>query len=111
MNLGQQIHVFNSIEVQDALADSLIELLKQTCEAVKASISLVLANMIHYQYHQQRKKELIECMVNTFALGNSFVLRKAFITFCSQAIQVLSFRKFREYFLENYLELANDPIT
>jgi len=83
MNLGQQIHLFNAIEVQDSLAENLIELLKQTCEAVKASISIVLANIIHYQYHQQRKKELIECMVNTFALGNSFVLRKTFITFCA----------------------------
>ena len=111
MNLGKQIRLFNAIEVHEALASTLVELLKQTCEAVKASISFVIANMIQSQYNQQRKDELIECMVNTFALGNGFVHRKTFITFCSQAIQVLSFRKFREYFLENYLELANDPIT
>jgi len=48
--------------------------------------------------------------VNTFALGNGFVLRKTFITFCAEAIQVFSFKMFREHFLESYLVLTNDPI-
>lgn len=39
------------------------------------------------------------------------MLRKAYISFCTQAIKVLSFRKFREYFLDLYISMATDEVS
>lgn len=58
-------------------------LIKSGCEQVRAAASFFMANLIHYQYIQQRKKDLIDMVFNVLASGEGYILRKAFITFCT----------------------------
>jgi hypothetical protein len=44
-------------------------------------------------------------------MSNSFHHRKAFITFCVSSLKVLSFRKFKEFFLDHYIKMAKDSIS
>ncbi len=47
-------------------------------------------------------------MVREFAQSPSFILRKSFIVFCTKAISVFSFKTFKEYFLEAYIQMHSD---
>jgi hypothetical protein len=51
---------------------------------------------------------MINQIINDFAKGSSLVMRKSYITFCTQAIAIFSFRRFKEQFLEPLLLLADD---
>ena len=63
------------------------------------------------QYRQSIRSKLMETMVREFALSQSNIFRKAFITFCTHAVKVFSVSSFKDHFLEHYIVMATDRVA
>ncbi len=50
-------------------------------------------------------------VVTEYAKSNSFVLRKTYISLCIAAIKVFSFKTFKTYFLDDYMQMVHDPVA
>jgi hypothetical protein len=70
-----------------------------------------MAQIYHNTYSQQRRSALEETFINEFYQSKSFANRKAFIYLCQSLVQVSSFQKFKDTFLEQYMTLAEDPVA
>lgn len=84
--------------------------MKKSNDAVKQAGAWFIANLIHNQYKQTVRTQLIELVKEEFALSKTFTLRKCFIKFCVAAVNVMSFEQFRTHFFDLYLKLAEDKI-
>jgi hypothetical protein len=89
----------------------MIDLMKKSCDQVKNSASFFVCNLINIQYKASKRQELIDMIINDFAKSSSFVLRKTFIAFCISAVKVFSFKTFRTFFLECYLNMFHDKVS
>lgn len=89
----------------------MFELMRSNCDQVKNSASFFICNLINVQYKQQRRQELIDLVITEYAKSSSFVLRKAYIGFCISAVKIFSFKTFKQYFLEDYMAMVNDPVA
>ncbi len=100
------------VEFQETLAQKLMNLLEQGIpEQMKEALCQLIVQILKHQYDTDRQRSLINAIKADLGKAKSFVMRRAYITFCTEAIKELSWELFKMEFLGLYLTLGNDRIT
>ena len=107
-NLSKSLRCFNPSEAKEAFFGPVLALMKRKNDQVKQACASFLAVLISLQYKRNERVELIKTIKEELGSSSSFVMRKAYITFCQEAVKVFSLRAFRESFFETYRDMSSD---
>ncbi|CDW84724.1 serine threonine-protein phosphatase 4 regulatory subunit 4 [Stylonychia lemnae] len=104
--VSKAAHLMNCRILCANMFESLINLISdnRVNEGIKPSIAKVLSYLIYHNHRNQERKEMSKQIVVELAFSKSFTQRKAYFTFCEQALNQDYNRMSKSFFFDNFFE-------